>query len=153
RALPAAGLANSLRSNSKAGKPRREHSSLSGSEGGMPSRMAVPFSLPIRRNALRLLRPTVELAPLSPLARRVQGGFAGEVRSCCPSEASSGPAGESARSEGTGAAGETAGRVSLLPFLPRSKKVGRPPGRVPAGRGTYNHHAPSNETPINNPLN
>ena len=39
--------------------------------------------------------------PNSPLARRVEGGFAGEVRPCCLSEASSGPAGESGWSEGS----------------------------------------------------
>src|SRR5690606_20146348 len=51
---------------------------------------------------------------------------------CCPSAASSGPAGATGRSEGTGVAGETVGHASLPTFLACAKKVGRPPGRVPA---------------------
>src|SRR5690606_8973958 len=83
--------------------------------------------------------PAVHRAPYSPLARRVEDGFAGAVRSCCPSEASSGPAGESVRSEGS-PKGRDGGARFFASFLAaqqeRKSPAGASPGRSRPTEGT-----------------
>ena len=94
-------------------------------------RYAIGLYLGITRSCHWLPGRIPGLRPPSPLLRRAQGPQAGAVRSRCLSAASL----ATGRAEGSGRGqpkAGAAGRASLLTFLARTKKVSRPPGRVPA---------------------